>query len=356
MINKYSKPSADFLRIKSSFFTDNESLLKENLRLAKVYSEQPRRTKCKICEASLKELFFTKQSIDYFRCSNCGHINGAYDDTPAYAWEVYINNADYAKFYISENKAEYLERVNAFYKPKAEFLLECLFSVCNNPRDLSIGDIGCGSGYFVYALKYLSNFNQVTGYEVSSQQVALANSILEDKLVNQIDFEDLSLLLQNCHFDVISMIGVLEHLREPRLALKSISENNNIRFLFLLLPLFSHSIFFEAVNQDIFNKQLWGGHTHLFTQESMQHFCKEFGFEIIGTWYFGEDMIDLFRFYYVRLEKLGLLKLRDFFVEKFSPLIDEMQKIIDRTEFCDQVHFLLKKTPRKDTRADRKTV
>jgi hypothetical protein len=88
-----------------------------------------------------------------------------------------------------------------------------------------------------------------------------------------------------------------------------------------------------------------GGHTHLFTQESIRHFVKEFGFEIVGTWHFGTDMIDLFRFHYVRLEKLGLLKLRDVFVEKFAPLIDEMQNIIDHTEFCDQVHFLLRKVP-----------
>lgn len=345
MIKRYSKPSADILKIKASFFKDNESFLKENLRLAKVYSEQPHRTKCKICEATLKELFFTKQSIDYFRCSNCGHINGGYEDTAAYTQEVYINNADYAKFYKSEDKAEYLERVNAIYKPKADFLQECLINVCNNPRDLSVGDIGCGSGHFIYALKYLNNFNQVAGYEVSPHQVAFANSMLEDKLVNQICFEDLPLLLQSCHFDVLSIIGVLEHLREPRLALKSIAENDNIRFLFLLLPLFSHSIFFEAANQDIFNRQLWGGHTHLFTQESIRHFVKGFGFEIVGTWHFGTDMIDLFRFHYVRLEKLGLLKLRDVFVEKFAPLIDEMQNIIDHTEFCDQVHFLLKKVP-----------
>lgn len=343
MIKKYSKPSADILKIKASFFKDNESFLKENLRLAKVYSEQPLRTKCKICEATLKELFFTKQSIDYFRCSNCGHINGGYEDTAEYTKEVYINNADYAKFYKSEDKAEYLKRINAIYKPKADFLQECLINACNNPRDLSVGDIGSGSGHFIYALKYLNGFNSVTGYEVSPHQVGFANSMLGDKLVNLISFKDLPLLLQSCHFNVISMIGVLEHLREPRLALRSIAENDNIRFLFLLLPLFSYSIFFEAANQDIFNRQLWGGHTHLFTEESIQHFVKEFDFKIVGTWHFGTDMIDLFRFYYVRLEKLGLLKLCDVFVERFSPLIDEMQNIIDRTEFCDQIHLLLKK-------------
>ena len=103
MIKRYSKPSADILKIKTSFFKDNESFLKENIRLAEVYSKQPRRTKCKICEETLKELFFTKQSIDYFRCLNCGHINGAYEDTEAYTQEVYINNADYAKFGIITN-------------------------------------------------------------------------------------------------------------------------------------------------------------------------------------------------------------------------------------------------------------
>lgn len=49
------------------------------------------------------------------------------------------------------------------------------------------------------------------------------------------------------------------------------------------------------MHQESFNRQLSGGHTHLYSKESINYFCKEFGFNIVGEWYFGTDVLDQFR-------------------------------------------------------------
>ena len=69
------------------------------------------------------------------------------------------NGATYAKNYANETKKGYLNRVKHIYKPKAEFLKNSLKKI-NNINSYSILDVGCGSGYFVYALTKIG-FNNV---------------------------------------------------------------------------------------------------------------------------------------------------------------------------------------------------
>ena len=76
----------------------------------------------------------------------------------------------------------------------------------------------------------------------------------------------------------------------------AISNNSKIRYLYLSVPLLSFSVYFELINQIFFNRHLSGGHTHLYTQESIRYFCKEFGFSIVGEWQFGTDIMDLFEY------------------------------------------------------------
>jgi hypothetical protein len=97
------------------------------------------------------------------------------------------------------------------------------------------------------------------------------------------------------------------------------------------------------INQEYFNRHLAGGHTHLYTIESIEHFCKEFDFKIVGKWFFGMNLMDLYRFNFLKMnEDSSSEQVASLFLDKFLPLIDELQLILDRAEFSSEVHLLLK--------------
>ncbi len=354
-IKKFSKQYSDIFNIKSVFLENNEHLFQENIRLAQYYISQPPRTQCKNCNASLDNILFKKQNIDYFLCERCNHLNGAYKDTEDFVRHIYLDKTTgYANNYRVTEQEAYLYRVQAIYKPKAEFMIECLKDIQANYTQLSYCDIGSGCGYFVYTLMRDFGLHKVTGYEVSPEQVTFANEILGDEHIKIHQISQLHQIIKTCNHDLISMIGVLEHLREPRTILQAISNNPSVSFLYLSLPLFSYSVFFEFINQDCFNRHLSNGHTHLYTSKSIAHFCSEFGFDVIGEWYFGTDIADSFRFMSLQMKKLKGEKIIKAFSEKFIPIMDDLQEVMDRSEFCSEIHILLKKKNNSDENTNRR--
>lgn len=140
---------------------------------------------------------------------------------------------------------------------------------------------------------------------------------------------------------VLVAIGVLEHVYNMREIFSSIKQNLNIEYLYFSVPLFSLSVFFEMMFSDVYNRQLGGSHTHLFTFESINNMNKEFNFEIVGQWFFGMEIADLYRFMQVRLQHDNTQVL-DIFQEKFSKSIDSLQKVVDEAEFASEVHMVVK--------------
>lgn len=345
-ITKFSKNSQDIIELKKSYFDDDIELWKNNIHFSQIYREQPKRTKCKNCDYCINEEvpFFTKQNIDYFLCKNCMHLNGGYQDTIDYARHIYLDeNNNYAQTYAESEQNSWEERVKVIYQPKADFLFYCLEKYGVKYKNMNYLDMGAGSGYFVQAIANVCGYNHVIGYEPNPIQVHLANTMLGKEIVKVMEIADISTILQSCNCEIVSFIGVLEHLTEPRTALKRIAENRKIKYMFVSLPLFSFSVFFELVHQNSFNRQLSGGHTHLYSKESINYFCKEFGFNIVGEWYFGTDIVDLFRFNCTKMRQLNVSDSAiTCFKHQFVPIIDQLQSIMDKTEFCSEVHLLIK--------------
>ena len=142
----------------------------------------------------------------------------------------------------------------------------------------------------------------------------------------------------------MSLIGVLEHLQNPRSAMAHIQKNKNIKYVYLSVPLFSLSVFLEMMSNDVYHRQLHGGHTHLYTEKSLQYLAQEFGFDIMSEWWFGTDIVDLYRHIFINLEKKqSSSKLINSFKEMLLPLIDSMQLELDKKHCSSEVHLLLKR-------------
>ena len=124
------------------------------------------------------------------------------------------------------------------------------------------------------------------------------------------------------------MIGVLEHLKYPELVLK-IFLRSNLKYIYISVPTISLSVFLENSFQNVFPRQLSGGHTHLFSYQSIKYLKKKYKLKIIGEWWFGTDIADLYRSLLVssNSNKKFYKKMMG---QYFFNTINELQSILDK--------------------------
>lgn len=345
-MNIYGKSVAPIIEQKKSFINDNEKHLKKQQEISKYYTKQPIRKKCKNCDNKLSgEVDFIKDKIGYKICDECEHLNGAFEDTNEFCELVYTESdgKKYAENYNTEDVNAYNYRVTSIYSPKAEFLYTSLLNAGEQPSELKYVDFGAGSGYFVSALDKIGLIN-ICGTEVSDSQIKLANYMLGKELIKKHELHSSKNVLLESEANVISMIGVLEHLQNPREILETIKMNKNIKYLFLSVPLFSLSVYLEMLTDKVFHRQLHGGHTHLYTEKSLTHLIQEFDFDIVSQWWFGTDLMDLYRTIFVNLENKNVSeKIKKHYKKMMKPFLDSCQQEIDKCHSSSEVHILLKK-------------
>ncbi|MCR5746553.1 MAG: class I SAM-dependent methyltransferase [Lachnospiraceae bacterium] len=343
---KYGKSVGDIIKIKSDFFEKNEDMLKLSAHQADALLLQPKRTKCKICHVPIgaeagQEVLYESQRMRYFECPVCGHVNSEYEDNEDFASRVYISD-NYLANYSEDDRQKYETRRDTIYIPKAEFLTECLAKDGLNKKDIKLLDDGAGSGYFVSALRQLG-IEQADGIEISEPQVQFANTMNGDDILTQVDAPDIASIIETAKVNVISFIGVLEHITNLDDILAAVKKNKNVKYIYFSVPMFSMSCIFEAAHQQCYNRHAGGTHTHLFTDRSIAYMAKNMGFAEYASWKFGSDMMDLYRMICVSLDQNGNIKLRERFGEKFLPMIDELQEVVDRHEEASEIHMILKR-------------
>ena len=339
-MKKFGKSNKEMLSLKKSFFENDQSLLKRQLEIGEVYKRQPLRQNCKNCNSPLNGSSFQKHNILYKVCSVCSHLNGIYQDTSEFCEFMYTEDdgESYSINYTPEDYSLFLERVNQVYNPKVEFLINSLKEQNEKSNEMSFLDFGCGMGYFLKSLKNY-DINNILGFEVSKTFVEKGNVLLKEKLIKQIDIHNFIDQIEN--IDVVSMIGVLEHLQEPYKFLTDLKKISGLKYLYISVPTFSLSAYIEVASQEHFSRQLGSGHTHLYTDESLKYIEKEFGLERISEWWFGTDILDLYRHFTLNFKKNFFEKL---FEDYFIDLIDNLQLEIDKQKKSSEVHILYRLT------------
>ena len=343
---RFGKSSAHLLMHKASYFEDNEKHVARQRQLAAVYRRQPRRTHCMNCDSMIgSSRDFIKDGIEYVFCDQCSHLNGMHKVTTDFCESVYTadDGVDYAHNYKMADVEGYNYRMASIYIPKAEFLYTSLKGNGINPNALGYTDFGAGSGYFVGALRKLG-VTEVSGSEVSQSQVQYGNAMIGEPLLKTHRLEDTAEILRSTKSEVVSMLGVLEHLQNPREALRALNNNENVKYLYLLVPMVSLTLYLEILSPEVFHRLLHGGHTHLYTDESLSYVCREFGFKRIAEWWFGTDFVDLFRHIHVTLEKTGSSeRMPRALRQSIVPAIDALQLEVDKQFFSSELHIVLEK-------------
>lgn len=335
---KYGKSFGNLNSMKANFFNNNDGMLKMADGMADILSNQPIRKVCKICGNELGDPLFKSHGLEYIKCPKCSHLNSKHEDTDDFASKVYVED-DYSKNYSSKDRSEYEKRMNTIYIPKAEYLKDCLAE--EKVSDIKILDIGAGCGYFVAAARKLGM--SAMGIEVSENEVIYGNSMSETPVVEHVGLHDSIDYIAKTDANVVSAIGVLEHLINLHENMDAIRDNKNVKYVYASVPMFSFSCAFEASHQECYNRHTGGTHTHLFTNESIEEMASQMGFEVAYRWRFGSDINDLYRFITVMLQKEGNPDFAAYFADKFVPLMDDIQMIMDKSEFSSELHFILKR-------------
>ncbi len=342
VLRAYSKPIQDIAGLVARYAEENASGLESVLSQNAIYVSQPPRTGCKVCDGALPAApAFVKQGVGYAFCPACGHVNGLYEDSEAFAHAIYEKDdgAGYAAHYSTADINAFQRRVQAVYRPKVDFVTAALRRHGEDPSRLRYADIGAGSGYYVAALRAAGL--QAHGFEASRSQVANANAILGADALSHVALEETEALLRGLDCEVVSMVGVLEHLRHPRAALRALTENPRVRYLFLLVPMYSLSVLFEAAFEAVMPRVLCGDHTHVYTESSLAHMAREFSLRPMAEWWFGSDFADLFRSLSVILaQDPGKAALLPQLQTMLWPLLNGLQGEVDRRKLCSEIHVV----------------
>jgi len=342
MLRRFGKSAAGILGVRQSFFDENAKYLSLATAQAELYIAQPRRERCKLCEELLPHRpDFVKLTIPYASCRRCGQLNGLHQDTDAFCSAIYLDES-YATYYGSADEQAYRYRVNAVYRPKIDFLAEALGADGHDFTSFRYADIGSGSGYLVAAL-IDAGIDDCVGLDVSPHQTEYANRMVPGHRCHVIEIAQVAPEIRSLDADVVSMIGVLEHLQNPRDVLQALRDNPRVKYLFLCVPLFGLCVFFEMVFPNAYPRHLVADHTHLFTESSLQWMERAYGLDRRAEWWFGSDMLDLYRDILVSLsQKAEMRDMAADWMERMRPLIDPMQLAIDERRLASEAHLVFR--------------
>ena len=345
-MNKYGKPLSNVINFKQTFINNDAHNKKYAFKKNELYRKQPTREFCKICSNKLGDIDFYKNKIGYIFCNNCGHLNGERQDTNEFIDQLYSldGGSNYAQKYSSVDRIEYKDRVNKIYTPKAKFLIE---SICEkssfSKSEFKFCDIGAGSGYFVSALNNSGvDIVNLSGLEVSEVQASYANMMLGQNIIKKIGIRNMLTEIKNIDANIVSLIGVLEHLQNPFEVIEEIKSNKNIEYLFISVPLFSPTVLFEMIFTGVTDRHLTGSHTHLFTEQSLSWLENTFNLDVVSSWWFGMDIFDLYRSMIITFKDENSANLPKIFSDYFVDIMDDLQLVLDKKHRSSEVHILYK--------------
>jgi len=330
---KFSKSYKNVLSLQKDYFKMNSLNLKTVIKINKKYLKQKRRTHCQNCLIKITKPFISNFGVKYSICNRCGHLNGQNKNTENFINWVYSDAA--GAHYDSQYSKFYSRRVNNIYLPKAKFLRKVI------KEKINLVDVGCGAGHFVNALE--KQKINAKGYEVSDFLVKLGNSKLKKNTLKKVGINDLFKIIEKENkANVISLIGVLEHFANPHDFFKAFLKSD-IKYLYIGAPLFSLTTFLENVFNNVYPRHLSGDHTHLYTKKSLEYLSKKYKLKIIGEWWYGSDIPDLFRSIFISSKHLDKKIYTNSLNKNLYSVIDDLQNVLDKNKISSEVQMIFKK-------------
>lgn len=327
----YSKKNSDLLNLRNDLFIKDKYFMKKMLQLNKIYSSGPRRKNCIICNNSISLTDFVSHGVAYSFCRKCNHLNGKNQISKKFNKFAYVKSG--SKKLTNQYSNNFNRRVEKIYLPKVIFLKKVV------KEKISVLDVGCGAGQLIKSCEKMKI--KAIGVDPNKNLIEFGKKFIKKNRLINLDFENCLKEISNTSCKVVSLIFVLEHLENPNQVFLNFRKSK-AKYLYISVPLFSLGVMFELGFQKNYSRNLGGSHTNLYTKESLRYLCKKYKLQIVGEWWFGSDYIDLYTKLINSSEKNSKFyksKVNNFFKEN----IDLFQNTLDKTEFCSDIHIILKK-------------
>ena len=237
--------------------------------------ETIRQTTCIICQSEMNKMF-DYHSFYYFRCPVCQHVMTLPYPTTTQIQEHYGRAFEEGNYNTARKHADvYMAAMNKFVK-----LIKMHFDKKNRSlNNLAVLDVGCFTGDFLYCMHQQGA--DVYGIEYQQQAAKIANQKLPGKIINADVLND-SFSLPLSEFDIITLLGVVEHIVDP------------VRLIERVIPLLKKNglLMIQTPNSSSTLARLMGKywlpytpveHIHLFSTKSLEIILKRTGFENVNV-------------------------------------------------------------------------
>lgn len=234
------------------------------------------KTDCPLCGTDEYTIFTEINSLNYVKCSKCGliYVNPRLSDN--YTREIYQGKtlkSRFKSFLYSRRKMKDLENIDSRMR-RGELLM---YEVENYEKSGRILDIGCNRGFLLAAAAAWGW--ETYGIELVEWMTKLVEKDFDVKIYNK-RLLDVSKNFEDGFFDAVTMIDIIEHLRDP---VKEMCEVNRILKMngFLLI----NTVDAGSSHAVIHGKE-WGHlnpleHLVVFSRSTIKKLLKICGFEII---------------------------------------------------------------------------
>jgi hypothetical protein len=137
------------------------------------------------------------------------------------------------------------------------------------------------------------------------------------------------------------MIFSLEHVHDLNGFLESLRRNKTMRYFFFAVPMFTPSALIDVAFPNFAPRVLGLGHTHLFSNRSIDILCSRFHLRRVAEWWFGGNAFDVIRNIALMLDQdPASAEATKEWMSQMRRVADGMQLAFDHEKLSSEVHIL----------------
>jgi len=249
---------------------------------------QIRLSRCPVCGSRQFEPFTSVFEYSWAQCSRCGHLFCETPPDESAVAALYSTEGDRrcAQGAIYVDEEHFRVRVERIARPKAEFVA----SVAGEPG--SWVDIGCATGELLVAAQSLGW--KCCGVESDADEIAFGRRHGLDIAAGSVDASNIGRFIAGAQ--VVSLVNVLEHVREPVELLTGASAAVAPGG-YVVLEVPRHPSLSSLANQafpELACRHIYApDHLHVFTEASAERMLEAAGLKAVAIWTFGQDFGNL---------------------------------------------------------------
>jgi 2-polyprenyl-3-methyl-5-hydroxy-6-metoxy-1,4-benzoquinol methylase len=284
---------------------------------------------CYICTSTRRKRLAEIHGFEYVTCEDCGHVYTTRRYTDEAIRRFYETNTYWAEVTYA-NKSTCCYRRENVARPKVEFAER----YCTSSRGTWL-DVGSGIGDMVSVAQ--ENGWKATGLELSATSVAFAKEIFNVDLLRQTmeEYRDQHPELVGT-VDVVSLIGVLEHVVDPVGLLRQANQMLKPGGLVMIQVPNARSMATmvqETFPQNVFRHMSPIEHIMVFTESSLNRTMTNGGFQPLAYWYHGLDFYELLTNLVLANPQVQDSRLYTALMEN----LNDLQQVIDDQELSDRI-------------------